>query len=223
MKIIFTNNISIYSADYNNFWLINHMEKTMKYKFLILTMFLFSLPNLGHTTPISPAGVSGTGSYNNNPSLIIDGTFPAEGSGWTNPTNVWWNGTAPIFTIDLGLTYNVDDILVSVDNNDSYSIQWSMDSSSWNSLFSINIGDGDIGWGMDTFSTDSTNGEYVSGLDFSSVQAQYIRIFATGGDNSYSIGELQVFGSSAAVPEPAPLALLGFGLLGFGLMRKRKS
>lgn len=95
-------------------------------------------------------------------------------------------------------------------------------------LFTIDVGDGEHGWGMDTMSTDGAHAEYVLGIDFSSVQARYLRIKATGGDNMYSIGELQAFGSAAAelpvsVPEPSITALLAAGLFGLGFARRRRT
>ena len=193
----------------------------MNQKFSLLFGLLLVLPGTGHAALISPVSVSGTGNFTNSPNLIIDGTVPTEGSSWSAATNVRWSGVIPAFTIDLGAIYNVDDVLVSVDNNDHYSIEWSTDSTSWNNLFSINAGNGEIGWGMDTMSTDSTNSEYVSALEFSSVQAQYLRVFATGGDNLYSIGEFQTYGSNVSnVPVPAAVWLFGTGLIGLSRMKK---
>jgi hypothetical protein len=37
---------------------------------------------------IVPVGVTGTGSFNNNPSLLIDGVIPAETTPWTDSQNV---------------------------------------------------------------------------------------------------------------------------------------
>ena len=73
-------------------------------------------------------------------------------------------------------------------------------------------------------SSDSTHGEYEANIDFGPVPAQYLRIAATGGDNSYSIGEFQASGSmiipddgNSTIPELSSLLSLG-ALLGFGLM-----
>ena len=174
-----------------------------------------------YAAPIIPAvGASGTGSFNNSPSLIIDGTIPAEGSVWTGGTNVWWTGLAPTFTIDLGAIYNIVDFLASVDNNDSYAFQVSTDNLAFTTFVTIAVGHGEIGGGMDTLSSDSTHGEYVAALDFSAVQGRYVKVFATGGDGSNSIGEVQLFGTSP-VPEPSTLGLLGLGL-GLGALRLRR-
>ena len=197
----------------------------MNFKFsLLLASSLLLLPGLSAAAQITPVSVTATGSVNHAPALIIDGVFPAESSAWTGASNVFWNGTDPVFTIDFGAIYNIDDVLLSVDNNDSYAVEWSSDAANWNSLFNIAIGDGEVGFGMDTMSTDSGNVEYIAGLDFFTVQAQYLRIFATGGDNKYSIGEVQAFGGSvSAVPVPAAAWLFGTGLLGIVGVARRKA
>jgi hypothetical protein len=170
-----------------------------------------------HAQLISPASASGTGTFNNSTSLIINNVIPAEGSTWTDPTNVWWNGLTPQFTIDLGQVYTLQDLVLSLDNNDTYAIEYSTDNLSFTPLTTVSAGFGEIGNGMDTFSTALGDPEYVPGIDFAPVQARYLRTFATGGDNSYSIGEIQSFGtlgSAAAAPEPSVIALLGTGILG---------
>jgi hypothetical protein len=175
---------------------------------------------------LDASSVSATGSYNNDLSLLTDGFIPNESSGWTSNT-VWWNGTATSFTFDLGATYSLEDLRVSLDNNDTYAISYSLDGLSWESLIDITNSMGEIGWGMDTFSTDSSNAEYVAAIDFGAVEAQYLSIAAIGGDNSYSIGEFEVYGSAIStsqpgtVPLPGTLALMGLGLAALRLARKK--
>lgn len=160
---------------------------------------------------IIPTGVTASGGHNNNASLIIDNTIPSESSQWNAATNVWWSGTSPTFTIDLGGLYQVQDLLASVDNNDRYLFTYSTDNATFLSLTTIETGYGEIGGGMDTMTTISSHPEYIAALAFSPVTARYIRVSAAAGDNMYSIGEVQVFGDVAGVPEPSSMALFSLG------------
>ena len=188
-------------------------------------LLLVCMVGVASAALISPDNITGTGEYNDLP-RISDGVYPSEGGSWRENTT-WWIGTAPTFTFDYGQAFNIDDIILSVDNNDSYRVDYSSNSTDWNALFTLDSGIGEIGWGMDTMTTITTHPEYQYQIDFStSVTAQYLRIQAIGGDNFYSIGEFQAVGSAAPVPEPATMLLLGTGLAGLAgtrLRRKKKA
>ncbi len=154
---------------------------------------------------------------------MIDGIIPVEHTDWRVHTT-YWGGTGAQFTIDYGALFLIEDLVVSVDNNDYYTVEYSTDHSTWSNLFDISKNVGEQGYGMDTMSTVAGNTEYIASLDFTTVTAQYLRIFATGGDNSYSVGEIQAYGIPNAVPEPATMLLFGTGLAGLvgSRMRKKK-
>lgn len=164
-------------------------------------------------TPVTDAvtpelTVKGHGKYSNNVTLICDGSFPKEGSPWKCKECVWWHGTAPYFLVDLGNTYEVRDIITQVDNNDDYKIDYSPDGKTFSPLLIIKKEYGEIGYGMDTMITESGDPEYVSQLDFQPVSAKFLKIYATGGDNNYSISELTVIterkGPEEIKPTPGP-------------------
>ncbi len=176
-----------------------------------------------HAASLNPTGINFTGGTVNGTSHVADGFIPNEGTQWQT-TTAWWSGTSQVVTFDYGSLFTIEDILVSVDNNDSYKVQWSANAGSWTDLFSISSSYGDIGWGVDTM-TSFAGPEYISQIDFSPVQAQFLRIFATGGDNLYSVGEFQAHGIQAsAVPLPATVWLFAPALMGLiGFRRTKKS
>lgn len=178
------------------------------------------LSSTAQAASLNPTGLSFSGGTINGASHVADGFIPSEGTQWQT-TTTWWSGTSPVITFDYGSLFNIEDILVSVDNNDSYKVQWSADAGSWTDLFSISSSYGDIGWGVDTM-TSFAGPEYISQINFSTVQAQFLRIFATGGDNLYSVGEFQAYGTEvSAVPLPAAAWLFAPALLGFFSLRRK--
>ncbi len=192
------------------------MQISWKYKCIVALIILVpSLPvSAGLITPSSATVAAGT-LTGGNAALIIDGSVPPEGQYWQTDT-AYWSGTSVILQVDLGARYKLEDVLVSVDNNDAYLVQYSIDGLSFSNLFSIAVSDGEIPvspGGMDTMSSDSANPEYVPSIDFSAVDTRYLRISATGGDNYYSVGEIQAFGAPSSIPEPTALLLFGSALL----------
>lgn len=183
-----------------------------------------------NAAPISTTVSASANGINGSPTLLNNGIFPAEGSAWNSNATVSWKGLGKAFTFAFDDLYRVEDIRLSVDNNDSYALDYSTDNQSWASLFTILPSYGEISWGMDTMSSVLGDAEYVSQIDFSPVVARYVRIRATGGDNSYAIGEVAFGGTriqqqtaqpAATVPEPGMLALLGIAL-GAGLVARRR-
>ncbi|NTV67278.1 MAG: discoidin domain-containing protein [Chlorobaculum sp.] len=171
------------------------------------------MASTAHAAPIAVTSVIGTGTYTNSLSLLTDGTIPIERTWWMESTNVYWTGLTPTFTFQLDSVYRVDDLLIQVDNNDEYHIEYSLNGSTWSPLYTILNTDGTVDYGMDTFTK--------ADKPFSAVNARYIRVYATDGDGMNAISEVQAFGTGP-VPEPATLTLLGSGLLISGVFRKRK-
>lgn len=199
-------------------------------KKLALATALALSATLINAAPITTTVSASANGYNGNLARLNDGIFPAERSAWISDTTVSWKGLGKAFTFAFDDLYRVEDIRLSVDNNDSYALAYSTDNQNWASLFTILPSYGEISWGMDTMSSVVGDAEYVSQIDFAAVEARYVRIQAIGGDNKYAIGEVALFGSrvaqqgssaAATVPEPGVLALL-VTALGAGVLTRRR-
>lgn len=190
-----------------------------------------------NAAPITPVSITGTGTYNNNANLIINGVLPPRNTFWQNAANVWWESNVPpagVFTIDYGSVYNITSLTIDVDNNDDYRVEFSTDGVTFTNLFDFLASYGPVQpspGGMDILTTDPafpvlptnpgdlTTPSYV-GVSLIPVQARYLRLTALNGDGAYSIGEFQAFGDP--VPEPISLVVFGGLVLGGGLVARKR-
>jgi hypothetical protein len=180
----------------------------------IATCFVFveavQAETVNYTAVTASAGV-------NTPSNAHDGIFPADYTEWTT-TTAWWTGFEQSIVFEFDGVHALTGYQVSLDNNDSYAIQFSLDGNYWGltgNQYDIYVGsgEGDVWWGMDTFAG-----------TIPSVRAAYARIVALDGDGYHSVGELS-FNSATPVPEPESYALMlaGLGLVGFAVRRQRNA
>ncbi len=108
---------------------------------------------------INPLSATGSGSYTNSPSLIIDGNLAPRNTSWLDSGNVNWNGLSTSLTIDLGGLYRIQNLLIDADNNDDYLVQYSTDGLSFTNLFTFLATDGPVSvsaGGLDILTTDSS-------------------------------------------------------------------
>jgi hypothetical protein len=165
---------------------------------------------IAHAADVNVGFNSVTGGNVTGVSFAYDGAFPGAGQYWKTQT-AYWYGTDKSILFEFDKTYSVNSFDISLDNNDSYSVQFSMDGSLWGSTVSIGSGEGSVTGGMDRFQRSVTP-----------TMANFARVFATRGDNMYSVGELKI---TAAVPEPETYAmfLAGIGLMGAIARRKKQA
>jgi len=151
-------------------------------------------PPEGESKIIRPALITGVGEFENDANLIIDGRIPFEESPWDEAQSVFWESPEVSFIVDLGKIYEITGIVVQVDTDDDYRIEYSLNGEDYIILTEILRSDGEVLEGMDTMSSIPGHPEYVEALEFFPLRARYIRIFATDGDNQFAISEFQVFG-----------------------------
>jgi hypothetical protein len=144
---------------------------------------------------------------------VTDGAWLPDGSNWQSAA--WWNGTASYMTINLGGQFTITGFSVQADNNDTYRISYLNEAgggtSAWEVPTRYNYG------GM---STRPNPGEIWS---ITPITTTALRFQATGGDNMYSVSELQAYGSASQVPEPAAIVLAITGLGTLLSVRRRKA
>lgn len=177
----------------------------------------------GVSTAQAAVTVSCSSSAVENCAAAADGVAPPLGGFWQTDT-AFWEGIGESVTLDLGGVQTLGSLFLSLDNNDSYLVESSVDGNTWSVLGNVAASDGMVQpfpGGMDFF--DSTFGStfYVPGLVFAPRSAAFVRVSATGGDTFYSVGEVLV--GIAAVPEPATWALMLAGAAGLVARRRRSA
>lgn len=167
---------------------------------------------------INPRSVQGDGIYENSLQLLIDGRFVDEQSVWNNEQCVFWQDRDTYFIIDLGAEFIIVDILVQVDDNDDYQVEYSLDGDQYTPLFVFYEGYGETGSGMDTMSSNPGDPHYASLPERKPVRARYLRLTATSGDGSYALAEVQSYGYPAEAAEQtiAGALITPQGVTGFG-------
>ncbi|HEX9022770.1 MAG TPA: PEP-CTERM sorting domain-containing protein, partial [Geobacteraceae bacterium] len=136
-----------------------------------------------------------------------------------NHGSIWWDATVQgsennSIVIDLQGIYHITGIITQADNNDNYRIDYfNPNTNSWTELGSWRAV---AGWGLMT----RPSGDHVTQypVDF---DASQFRLSAFGGDSFYAYSEFQAFGTRA-VPEPSTMILLGAGIAGLAIWRRKK-
>lgn len=166
---------------------------------------------------LTPSAVVASGqetvNFYNPLDLLTDGNVPARESFFANDTNIYWYGqeasvvdvsptglstaagelSGLVFGLEFASAQRVTGLLLSLDNNDDYAVDYSLDGVSWSRLVDIAASQGTSGFGMDTFRISAPSPDSGDEPSFSPVQARYLRVYATGGDGTYAIGEMQAF------------------------------
>ncbi len=214
---------------------------------VVVALGLLGSAAVAAPVPVQVTDVAAIGSGNpigNGPDLIADDAIPTPGSLWNSERSAYWVGKGKSITLSFEQDYELHDLVLSADGNDSYLVEISTDAISWSQWLLVPLGWAVDARGMQTLDSraDTFDGwlSSVGATDFAPVLARHARISAVGGDNRYAVGELAFFGMPRPtaptggngpaeqeaevipVPEPGILTLLAAGLLSaaFGLRRR---
>lgn len=169
--------------------------------------------NVALGKPVTLNGVYGTnGTFCGSPlpaaaATLTDGVFLPESTCW-QVDSVWWNGAdypANSIVVDLGATYALRRLSVQADNNDTYRVEVLDSGGNW--VVAWDVPDVCC-YGMTTRQTTLAQ----------AIEGSALRFTATGGDNLYSVSEIQ---AATTVPEPASWLMLGAGIAALARRRGR--
>jgi len=143
--------------------------------------------------PIRIASVAGSGSFMHSVDLLIDGAIPPEGEGPRSHSCVYWEELDSAFVFDLGKSLELTGLVIQVDGDDGYVIEYSMDGLNYIHLLEIRPEHGEVLEGMDTLGALPGHRESLEDLEFWPIQARFLRLAAVGGEGVFSASELQVY------------------------------
>lgn len=130
---------------------------------------------------------------------VVDGIFFPERTEWDQGA-VWWDNNffgGQNIEIDLGGSFRINSFIVQADNNDTYRVSY-LDSGVWKSAWEVPAWGG---YGLITRPTENL---------LTPIITTALKFEATGGDDLYSVSEIQAFGQA---PVPPSVLLLGSGIL----------
>ena len=187
----------------------------MKLQTVLATVLIVatSLSTATAQTLLLPVSVSADGSFDNDIGLLSDSDFVVRGTPFNDPQNVVWFGTDTTFLFDFGSEVLVTSLLIACDDNDAYLIEYSSNGIDFANAFEFVASDGPQTGGIDILTTnpsfpfsptDNRTPAFV-GREFTAINARFLRVSSTAGDNAKSIGEFQAFTSP---PVPVQTLLL---------------
>lgn len=141
-------------------------------------------------------------------STVTDGLLRGNGTQWQNGT-VWWYGTSPVLDLQLVAEAAITGFFVEADNNDTYRIDYMGSDSQWRLAWAVPY----------AYNSGGMNARSI--VLGSPIVTSELRFYATGGDNSYSVSEIQADGTTTTVPEPESLVLATAGLALLGRFKRR--
>jgi hypothetical protein len=140
---------------------------------------------------------------------IVNGVYASEGTYWQS-NDIWWNGTSTFITVNLGASYVLSAFKLQADNNDTYRLEfWNDATDAWQTA-----------WAVPTKPTMPGVTTRTTTLAQTLTTSQ-LRLSATGGDNSYSVSQIEAIGVSS-VPEPATVTLMATGLAALVFVARRR-
>lgn len=145
-----------------------------------------------HNVVLGKPVAAGQGTlYGADPSTLTDGAFLPASTPWQVDTVYWWDVDATV-EIDLLGAHELREVVIQADDNDDYVLEyWDELRGTWRLLWAVPDQDR-IGFGMQTRPdhTDVTE-TFVFATP---VVTDRIRVRGTGGDESYAVSELQLYG-----------------------------
>lgn len=170
-------------------------------------MMLMAVLLIGTQVFADEMTIKTTGEYTGEPGLLIDGVTVDEGTVWDDEHCVRWTDKSAHIIIDMGKEFIIQNMMIQVDHNDNYAIDYSVDGSSFLPLFVIKGYEGAVESGIQSVYTDSTHPNYYPGTAFEPVTGRYVKIQAVDGDDSYSIAEISITRVDVPVKEISEISL----------------